>query len=61
MSSLTLIAVYSIYLGQATESEADLELSVTVVSPNTQQNFVVEGSLREGVLNNIDIEVLCAQ
>ena len=45
----------SIHLGPLIEYETDLELSVTVASPSTQQDFVIEGSLKEGVLKNIDV------
>ena len=57
-STQTTEDIFSIHLVPATEAEADLELSLTVVSPNAQQDFVVEGRLKEGVLNNVDIETL---
>ena len=46
--------IISIHLGPATETETDLELSVTVAYPNTQHDVVVEGTLNEGAYNNKD-------
>ena len=50
--------IISIHLGPATETETDLELSVTAASPNTQHDVVVEGTLNEGVYNNKDFRLI---
>ena len=49
--------IISIHLGPAIETETDLELSVTLASPNTQHDVVVEGTLNEGAYNNKDFRL----